>query len=77
MFIPFLHKNVASTLLERVENLESGNTQLKKRVLDLEIENESFRNKVLRKVQTKKEEEPAQDTDFNAKKYKGVLLPEP
>lgn len=51
MNIPFFTKHVDKTTMERLSDVEQRLVALTNRVTGLELENESLRNKVLRKVQ--------------------------
>ncbi len=66
----FSKKNVEETSNERLSKLEKRLTRLEAEILDVATAQDIIRNKVLRKIQFKKEEEEPQDL------YNRVLIPE-
>lgn len=68
-------KNVDEALLERVKRLESKIQRLDADILDLATAHEIIRDKVLRKIQFKKEDKVDKE-DKEVDRFKGVLLPD-
>jgi len=68
-------ENVEPTCLERVSRLEARITKLEAENLDLCTAIDIIRNKVLRKIQFKKEVDDT-STDSTTSMYNGMLLPE-
>jgi len=66
-------KNVEQALVDRVSKLETRLTRLEAEILDVATAQDIIRNKVLRKIQNKKEEEP---TEKPKDLYNGMLLTE-
>ena len=66
--------NVLTQYQERLMHVENTCTLLKKRINDLELENEAFRNKVLRKVQASKN--TVDDDEKTQSLYQGQLIPD-
>lgn len=67
--------NAPESLIKRVIAQELELSLIKAQILSLEMEHKAMRDKVLRKIQGKKEveEEPKTETDLN----KTVLIPSP
>jgi len=65
-------ENVLPTFSERLQRLESRQTRLEADILDLATAINIMRDKVLRKIQFKKEEEEPKAKDI----YAGMLIPE-
>lgn len=80
MNIPFFTKrveNVDESLLERIKKLESKYNTLSAEMLDTTLSVNIMRDKVLRKIQFKREQEEEEETPKKAKDlYNGVLIPE-
>lgn len=60
------YERLSKRITKEIETFDSDISKLKKRVTDLELENESLRNKVLRKVQKLKGEMPEEITIYKA-----------
>lgn len=68
-----LIENVPDTLLERVSKLEKRLTRVEAEILDVATAQDIIRNKVLRKIQSKKSEVDEEETKDL---YNGVLIKE-
>lgn len=66
-------KNVEETSNERLSKLEKRLTRLEAEILDVATAQDIIRNKVLRKIQTKKEDKEEEETESL---YSKVLIPE-
>lgn len=65
-------KDVEQTLRIRVSELETQCFQLERKIIELQVDQKFLRDKVLRKIQFKKEE-----SDTPQDIYKGMLIPQP
>jgi len=64
------------SLSKRVETCEKAILELKTKVFGLEMDNAMLRDKVLRKIQFKKEQETAESGGESKDIYNGVLIRE-
>lgn len=71
--IRIINDKVLTCYEDRLKDVENTCTLLKKKVTDMELELDSFRNKVLRKVQTPKQEPESEDNPKDL--YSKVLIP--
>lgn len=65
-------EKVDETLSERISKIEKRLTRIEAEILDVATAQDIIRNKVLRKIQTKKEPEEEQTQDL----YSKILIPE-
>lgn len=67
-------EKVEETSSERLSKLEKRLTRIEAELLDLAVAQDTIRNKVLRKIQFKKEKEEEEDKPQDL--YSKVLIPE-
>ena len=74
MFWKKRSENVDLTLKEEIDKLKTRLTKVEAEILDVATAQDVIRNKVLRKIQSKK---PAEDEEETQNIYNKVLIPEP